>query len=116
MLDGKPYGRVSPQIADFLIDDVEEAGVKVSTFRVSWRRSHGSGRRRARDRTADRGGAGSMTVVVRNGSRGMFWLEPLVEVETAEDASPTVPYRRERSTALFNAGFLDGKSTHYIWG
>ena len=25
MLDGKPYGRVSPEVADFLIDDAAEA-------------------------------------------------------------------------------------------
>ena len=26
MLDGKPYGRVSPQVADFLIDDARRRG------------------------------------------------------------------------------------------
>ena len=27
--------------------------------------------------------------IVRNGSRGLYWLEPMVEVETARAASPT---------------------------
>ena len=31
--------------------------------------------------------------IVRNGSRGMFWLEPLVEVETPAGASPTARSR-----------------------
>jgi formate dehydrogenase iron-sulfur subunit len=26
--------------------------------------------------------------IVRNGSRGAFWLEPLIEVQTAQDAWP----------------------------
>ena len=34
--------------------------------------------------------------IVRNGSRGLFWLEPLVEVDTATRASRTV--RSARAT------------------
>jgi hypothetical protein len=44
-------------------------------------------------------------VVVRNGSRGMFWLEPLVEIETPRDESPMVLYRRERSMACSTPDF-----------
>ena len=40
MLDGKPYGRVSPQVADFLIDECAEARMSVrSMFRATRRRS-----------------------------------------------------------------------------
>src|SRR5665213_1126136 len=48
--------------------------------------------------------------VVRNGSRGMFWLEPLVEVETAKGRVAYGPVTAEAVPGLFDAGFLDGKS------
>jgi formate dehydrogenase iron-sulfur subunit len=52
--------------------------------------------------------------LVRNGSRGMFWLEPLIEVE-AEVETPSGriaygPLTREAVAGLFDAGFLDGKA------
>ena len=48
-------------------------------------------------------------VVVRNGSRGMFWLEPLVEIETAQGRVAYGPVSPEAVDGLFNAGFLDGR-------
>jgi formate dehydrogenase iron-sulfur subunit len=48
--------------------------------------------------------------IVRNGSRGMFWLEPLVEVETAKGRVAYGPVTAEAVPGLFDAGFLDGKS------
>jgi formate dehydrogenase iron-sulfur subunit len=51
--------------------------------------------------------------VVRNGSRGMFWLEPLVEVETAKGRVAYGPVTAEAVPGLFEAGFLDGK-THAL--
>jgi len=48
-------------------------------------------------------------VVIRNGSRGMFWLEPLVEVETARGRVAYGPVSAADVPGLFNAGFLDGK-------
>ena len=48
-------------------------------------------------------------VVVRNGSRGMFWLEPLVEVETPHGRVAYGPVSPEAVDSLFNAGFLQGK-------
>ncbi len=47
--------------------------------------------------------------VVRNGSRGMFWLESLVEVETAKGRIAYGPVTADAVPALFDAGFLDGK-------
>jgi 3-deoxy-D-manno-octulosonate 8-phosphate phosphatase KdsC-like HAD superfamily phosphatase len=44
--------------------------------------------------------------LVRNGSRGMFWLEPLVEVETAHGRVAYGPVSREAVTGLFDAGFF----------
>src|SRR5271154_1562321 len=47
--------------------------------------------------------------VVRNGSRGMFWLEPLVEVETPRGRIAYGPVTANEVPGLFDAGFLDGK-------
>src|SRR5271169_564239 len=47
--------------------------------------------------------------VVRNGSRGMFWLEPLVEVETPRGRIAYGPVTADEVPGLFDAGFLDGK-------
>jgi formate dehydrogenase iron-sulfur subunit len=46
--------------------------------------------------------------LVRNGSRGMFWLEPLVEVATAAGRHAYGPVMPEDVPSLFDAGFLDG--------
>ena len=46
--------------------------------------------------------------IVRNGSRGMAWLEPLVEVETAVGRVAYGPVRVDDVPALFDAGFLHG--------
>jgi formate dehydrogenase iron-sulfur subunit len=48
--------------------------------------------------------------LVRNGSRGMFWLEPLVEVETPNGRIAYGPVTREAVAGLFDAGFLEGKA------
>ena len=48
--------------------------------------------------------------VIRNGSRGMFWLEPLVEVETPRGRVAYGPLSADAVAGLFDAGFLDGKS------
>jgi formate dehydrogenase iron-sulfur subunit len=49
--------------------------------------------------------------VVRNGSRGALWLEPLVEVETAEGRVAYGPVEMSDVAGLFDAGFLQG-GTH----
>jgi len=46
--------------------------------------------------------------IVRNGSRGMLWLEPLVEVETAEGRIAYGPVAARDVAALFDAGFVSG--------
>ncbi|HTC36547.1 MAG TPA: NADH-quinone oxidoreductase subunit NuoF [Bryobacteraceae bacterium] len=48
--------------------------------------------------------------LVRNGSRGMFWLEPLVEVETSHGRVAYGPVSREAIAGLFDAAFLEGKA------
>jgi formate dehydrogenase iron-sulfur subunit len=46
--------------------------------------------------------------IVRNGSRGLFWLEPLVEVETAQGRVAYGPVAAKDVASLFDAGFLTG--------
>ncbi|CDZ50207.1 formate dehydrogenase beta subunit [Neorhizobium galegae] len=46
--------------------------------------------------------------VVRNGSRGMFWLEPLVEVSTEHGRIAYGPVKAGDVSGLFDAGFLEG--------
>jgi formate dehydrogenase iron-sulfur subunit len=47
--------------------------------------------------------------VVRNGSRGLFWLEPLVEVETDQGRVAYGPVSADAVPGLFDAGLLEGK-------
>ncbi len=46
--------------------------------------------------------------IVRTGSRGLFWLEPLVEVETPEGRIAYGPLQPSDAASLFKAGFLAG--------
>jgi len=46
--------------------------------------------------------------LVRNGSRGLFWLEPLVEVETPAGRVAYGPVQPEDVAGLFDAGFHAG--------
>jgi formate dehydrogenase iron-sulfur subunit len=44
----------------------------------------------------------------RNGSRGLYWLEPLIEVETPSGRIAYGPVKPRDVGALFDAGFLSG--------
>ncbi|QRI62672.1 NADH-quinone oxidoreductase subunit NuoF [Shinella sp. PSBB067] len=46
--------------------------------------------------------------IVRNGSRGMHWLEPLVEVRTEQGRIAYGPVKPSDVASLFDAGFLQG--------
>ncbi|ULJ71785.1 formate dehydrogenase beta subunit [Rhizobium gallicum] len=46
--------------------------------------------------------------IVRNGSRGMFWLEPLVEVEVSGKRIGYGPVKVKDVAALFDAGLVSG--------
>ncbi|HNR91011.1 MAG TPA: NADH-ubiquinone oxidoreductase-F iron-sulfur binding region domain-containing protein [Dokdonella sp.] len=46
--------------------------------------------------------------LVRNGSRGLYWLEPLVEVATSCGRVGYGPVAAADVASLFDAGFLDG--------
>lgn len=51
---------------------------------------------------------GDLVEVIGNGSRGMFWLEPLVEVQTAQGRVAYGPVTTDDIEGLFEADFLNG--------
>jgi formate dehydrogenase iron-sulfur subunit len=54
--------------------------------------------------------------LVRNGSRGLLWLEPLVEVETARGRVAYGPVAPDEVAGLVAAGMLDGAETDHSLG
>ncbi|MEX1058168.1 MAG: formate dehydrogenase, partial [Natronospirillum sp.] len=50
--------------------------------------------------------------LVRNGSRGLCWLEPLVEVETPQGRVAFGPVSPEEVGSLVAAGLFSGQQTH----
>ncbi|MGZ8137076.1 MAG: formate dehydrogenase, partial [Methylococcaceae bacterium] len=46
--------------------------------------------------------------LIRNGSRGLFWLEPLVEIATPEGRIGYGPVQTADVASLFDADFLQG--------
>lgn len=48
--------------------------------------------------------------LVRNGSRGLFWLEPFVEVETSKGRVVFAPVKPKDVASLFDANFMDALS------
>lgn len=56
---------------------------------------------------------GEKIELVRNGSRGMFWLEPLVEVQSDIGRLAYGPVTKADVAGLFDAGFLKG-GTHLL--
>ncbi|MGV8965027.1 MAG: formate dehydrogenase beta subunit [Cellulomonas sp.] len=52
--------------------------------------------------------SGTAVEIVRNGSRGLMWLEPLVEVDTTEGRVAYGPVTPDDVVGLFEAGFLHG--------
>jgi len=52
---------------------------------------------------------GQAVEIIRNGSRGMLWLEPLVEVETGEGRVAYGPVTAAQVPELLDAGLLDAR-------
>ena len=55
---------------------------------------------------------GAEIEIVRNSSRGLFWLEPLVEVETANGRVAYGPVEAKDIDSLFDADFVNGSLSH----
>src|ERR1044071_8720022 len=53
---------------------------------------------------------GASIEIVRNGSRGLLWLEPLVEVETPKGRIAYGPVRVEDVKGLMDGGLVEGRS------
>ncbi|WP_161992770.1 formate dehydrogenase beta subunit [Aureimonas leprariae] len=62
----------------------------------------------AEELTREAGARGLDVEIVRTGSRGMAWLEPLLEVETGEGRIGYGPVEPGEIAALLDAGVLDG--------
>src|SRR5918999_845428 len=60
--------------------------------------------------------AGREINLVRNGSRGMLWLEPLVEFETGHGRVAYGPVAADEVDDLIRAGMLDGAETDHSLG
>ncbi len=56
---------------------------------------------------------GADVAIVRNGTRGLLWLEPMVEVETPQGRVAYGPVAAKDVPSLFEAGFLTG-GTHAL--
>lgn len=52
--------------------------------------------------------------LVRNGSRGLYWLEPMVEVAVDDVRHAYGPVTADDVPALFESGLLDGQSSHAL--
>ena len=59
---------------------------------------------------------GATIELVRNGSRGMFWLEPMIEVSTPEGRVAYGPVTPDAVPTLFEADFLYGGQHHLNLG
>jgi formate dehydrogenase iron-sulfur subunit len=52
--------------------------------------------------------------IIRNGSRGLYWLEPMVEVETPNGRVAYGPVKASDVTALLDNGIAEGR-VHPLW-
>ena len=59
---------------------------------------------------------GTSVKLVRNGSRGMFWLEPMVEVQTREGRIAYGPVDAKDVASLYENNFLYGGEHHLRLG
>jgi formate dehydrogenase iron-sulfur subunit len=87
----------------------EAASIKVYVPRDSAALAVGADR--VARRIADEASARGVSVqIVRNGSRGLLWLEPMVEVATAAGRVAYGPVMVDDVAGLFDAEFLNGAS------
>jgi formate dehydrogenase iron-sulfur subunit len=121
MLDGQVHARLTPQRFDALVTEIA-APPALAQPRSPDNRPATATIFVPRDSTALAVGADGVAAaiaataaergldiaLVRNGSRGLFWLEPLVEVATAEGRIGYGPVSASDVAALFDAGFHAG--------
>ncbi|MEY4184300.1 MAG: hypothetical protein RIS07_703, partial [Actinomycetota bacterium] len=113
-VDGRLHGEVTPKMIDTIIGDaiarktptptVASSGVGVTIYVP-------------RDAAAVAAGANDVASelsrvegvrIVRNGSRGMLWLEPMIEVETPQGRIAYGPVSAKDVKGLVKSGLLNG--------
>lgn len=52
--------------------------------------------------------------IVRNGSRGLYWLEPMIEVDTPKGRVAYGPVKARDVESLIAQGMLEGKQDHHL--
>jgi formate dehydrogenase iron-sulfur subunit len=116
MVDGIVHGLVDPPRLDALLAGATPAapvhgsgpgGVVVYVPRDSSARAVGADAVAAAIETEART-RGVPVTMVRNGTRGMLWLEPLVEVVATDGRVAYGPVTPDDVASLFDAGFVDG--------
>jgi formate dehydrogenase iron-sulfur subunit len=66
------------------------------------------------DQVANKLQADDQIELIRNGSRGLFWLEPMIEVETPKGRVAYGPVSSSDVESLLAQGLLDGNQTHRL--
>jgi len=115
MVDGHVHGRVTPQRFDALMAELPGRRIapthhsNPSQRRVYVPRDSGALSMGAEDVAAAVAARLPPDMsLVRNGSRGLYWLEPLVEVETSEGRIAYGPVAPDDLESLFAADVLAG--------
>ena len=131
MIDGDVHGRVTPERFDAIVDSVNrtmDPAARTDRALVTAARTFRGPRNVKvyipRDSGALSMGADDVAAailafvpadlrrsaphVIRNGSRGLYWLEPLVEVETPSGRIAYGPVKPSDVESLFAADFLSG--------
>jgi len=119
LLDGRLHGAMNPARLDALLEGADQPAPAQAESALA---SGGTTVFVPQDANALAAGADAVAAaiarlagernhavrIVRNGSRGMAWLEPLVEVETAAGRVAYGPVYVDDVPSLFDAGFLHG--------
>ena len=110
LLDGEPIGRLDRDRIDAIVAGAE--GKRNERARLRSRRilrRCRSARTSSQLQFVDEARRRGLDIaIVRTGSRGLFWLEPLVEVETSAGRVGYGPIAPGEAAQLFEAGFLAG--------
>lgn len=62
------------------------------------------------------GARGIKAKIVRNGSHGMHWLEPLVEIDNGKGRIAYGPVKPSDISELLDAGFMEGETIRFVTG
>ena len=126
MLDGTPHVQVTPERLNALVQQCRTPVLKNTIKKEAFTAGNKSVTAKIyipRDAVALAAGAdavaealqrecmarGQTIEIVRNGSRGLLWLEPLVEVQTAAGRVAYGPVRAADVPNLLDTGLLQGK-------